>query len=150
AGSPHTVTLTGQGTMPAVTLTPASLDFGNQRVKTTSAEQSVTVTNTGDAPLVISSITLSGTNKSNFAFTAGNSSATLAPNASQTVTLTFTPSATGSRSATVSIADDAAGSPQTVTLAGTGTLAPVPAVSISPASLSFSGQAVGSTSGAKS
>src|SRR6185436_3816448 len=51
AGSPHGVTLTGNGVQPGIQVIPTSLDFGDQRVGVVSASRSITVTNTGTAPL---------------------------------------------------------------------------------------------------
>jgi hypothetical protein len=103
-----------------VQLTPASLNFGSVTRRTTSAAQQVTVTNTGTAALTIASIATAGTNPGDFAVAAKTCGATLAPAASCTVNVTFTPTARGARSATLSVADNAAGSPQTAALTGTG------------------------------
>jgi len=107
---------------PAVSLTPASLTFASQPLGTTSAAQSTTLKNTGNAALTISSISLTGANAANFArtTTCPVSPSTLAAGASCTISVTFTPSASGSRTASVTIADDAAGSPQALALTGTG------------------------------
>jgi len=122
SGSPHTAGLSGTGTEPSVMLTPASLGFGGQTVGTSSAAQSVTVRNSGTAPLSIGSILIGGTNAGDFAQT--NNCPTvpslLAANATCTISVTFAPSAIGARSATVTIGDDAPGSPHGVPLAGTG------------------------------
>src|SRR5207245_833051 len=91
SSSPAIVTLHGTGdacTAPAVTLNPTSLAFGSQVINTTSAAKSFTLTNSGTAPLTITSITLTGANAGDFAFTAGNTAGTLAPNASPTVSVT--------------------------------------------------------------
>ncbi len=136
---------------PAVSLNPSSLSFGNQQVNTTSTPQTVTLTNSGTAALIISSIGLAGTNPGDFAQTntCPVSPATLAASASCTISVTFTPTATNSRSASLTITDNASGSPQSVALSGTGTGVPVPAVSLSPTSLSFGNQNVGTTSAAR-
>ena len=60
AGSPHTVALSGTGTVPIANLSPTSLSFGNQLVGTISAPQPVALSNSGSAPLTINSITASG------------------------------------------------------------------------------------------
>ena len=122
-GSPQTVTLTGTGVAPAVTLSGNSLTFAGQLITTTSSAQSVTFTNSGTAPLTISSIAVTGTNASDFAQTntCPASSATLAVSANCSISVTFTPSATGNRTASVTITDNASGSPHTVSLTGTGT-----------------------------
>src|SRR5439155_792918 len=127
-----------------VTVSPASLNFSNQAVGIASPPQSVTVTNVGAAPLGISSLTVSGTNSGDFALTGCGSA--VAPNGSCTVSVTFTPTATGTRSATLTITDNAAGSPQTVSLSGTGTTL---AVTLSPSSLAFGNQQVTTTSPAQ-
>jgi Beta-propeller repeat/HYDIN/CFA65/VesB-like, Ig-like domain len=120
ANSPHTINLsgTGSGAATAVTVTPTNLQFGNQNVGSVSATQTVTITNTGTATLSISSITANGdylqTN------TCGALLNLLNVGQSCTVTVSFQPTASGVRSGTVSISDNASGSPQTVTLSGTG------------------------------
>jgi hypothetical protein len=103
-----------------VQLSPASLNFGSVTRRTTSAAQQVTVTNTGTAVLTITSIAIGGANPGDFAVAAKTCGATLAPAASCTVDVTFTPQARGARSGTLAIADNAAGSPQTAALTGTG------------------------------
>jgi hypothetical protein len=122
AGSPHTVSLTGTGTAPAVGLAPTSLTFGNQLLNTTSAAQTVTLTNTGTGPLMIISIVASG----DFAKTSACpiSPATLAAGANCVISVTFTPTATGARAGTLTITDNATPSTQTVGLTGTGTNPP--------------------------
>ena len=102
-----------------VSLSPTSLTFGNQAVGTTSAPQTATLTNTGNATVTITSITITGTNKGDFAET-NTCGTTLAEGASCTISVTFTPTATGPRNGTLSVSDDASGSPQTVSLTGTG------------------------------
>ena len=125
-----------------VSFSPTSLTFSPQNVGVTSTPQTVTVTNNGTANLTISTVTIGGTNASDFAKSANTcAGATVTPNKTCTVSVTFTPSATGSRTATLSINDNAANSPQTVSLSGTGT-----AVSLSTTSLSFGAQLTGSSS----
>ena len=142
SGSPQTVSLSGTGTAPVASLSPTSLAFGNQSVGTTSTAQAVTLSNTGNAALSITSLALTGTNASDFAQsnTCGSS---VAASANCTISVTFTPAASGSRTASVSITDNASGSPQTVSLSGTGT---APVASLSPTSLAFANQSVGTTS----
>jgi FG-GAP-like repeat/Abnormal spindle-like microcephaly-assoc'd, ASPM-SPD-2-Hydin/FG-GAP repeat len=115
-GSPQVVVLTGTGTAPEVGLSVASLSFASQLVGTSSAAQTVTLTNTGDGPLTISSITASG----DFGSTPGKCAGTVAAGASCEITVVFKPQAGGSRTGNLSITDDAAGSPQTLALSGTG------------------------------
>ncbi len=126
--SPQNIALSGIGAIPtpAVTLAPTSLTFGSQLLNTTSAAQTVTLTNTGTGPLTIVSIAASG----DFAETSTGTTAcpitpaTLAANANCTISVTFTPTATGTRPGTLTITDNAANSPQTVGLTGTGTNTP--------------------------
>lgn len=145
-GSPHTVSLTGVGFAPVASLSSTSVSFGNQRVNTTSSPSVVTLSNTGTASMAITSITLSGTNASNFAQT-NNCGTSLAAGANCAINITFTPSATGTRTATLSVVDNASGSPHNVSLSGTGA---VPVVSLSPTSVAFGNQAVSTTSSARS
>jgi hypothetical protein len=116
-GSPQTVSLTGTGTV--VRLTPASLSFGSITVGKTSAVKKVTLTNSSENPVSITSVTLTGTNASDFAETT-TCGGTVQGGRNCTFSLTFTPSAKGSRTATLSVADNGGGSPQTVRLSGTG------------------------------
>src|SRR5207237_5966759 len=90
---------------PAVSLSPSSLNFSNQNVNTTSSAQTVTLKNSGTGALTISSIALSGTNAGDFAQTntCPSGSSTLAPGASCTISVTFTPTAPGSGSARLPI-----------------------------------------------
>jgi Abnormal spindle-like microcephaly-assoc'd, ASPM-SPD-2-Hydin len=127
-GSPQTVTLTGTGTPGAatVTVTPSSLTFGSQALTTTSAPLSVTVMNTSTGPVNFAGFTTSGADAEDFGVPLPNSSSgcsptgTLAAGATCTINVLFTPQAAGARTATLLIADNATGSPQTVALSGTG------------------------------
>ena len=120
AGSPQTVSLSGTGTAPAVSLTSNSLSFTSQYVDMSSAAQTLALTNSGNGTLSITSVTLSGSNPGDFAETADTCGSSVAVGANCTIELTFTPSAAGQRTATLNITDNAAGSPQTVSLSGTG------------------------------
>jgi hypothetical protein len=141
-GSPQTVTLSGTGSAPAVSLSPPTLSFGSQPVTTSSTPQSINLTNIGNASLSINSLALTGPNAGDFAQTNTCGSA-VAAGASCTITITFAPTTSGTRTAFVTIADNAGGSPQTVTLSGSGT---TPAVSLSPPTLSFGSQPVTTSS----
>ncbi len=126
--SPQSITLSGAGITPgpAVTLNPTSLTYGNQVLGTTSTSQTITLTSSGTVPLSISSISLTGTNAGDFAQTNNcPTSNTLAVGASCTITVTFTPSANGTRSASVTITDNASNSPQSAALSGTGLTATI-------------------------
>jgi hypothetical protein len=116
--SPQKVSLQGTGT--DIQLTPTSLNFGNQPVGTTSLPKKITVSNKASVAVSVTGITIVGTNAGDFTET-NTCGTSIAGGASCFITVKFTPSATGSRSATVSISDNGGGSPQKVTLAGTGT-----------------------------
>jgi len=125
-----------------VTLSSSSLSFGNQTVNTTSAAQTVTVTNTSAA-----SVTFAGTAVSSPAgYTIGTTcnGATLTPNETCTVTVSFAPTSAATDNTSVTLTDNAANSPQSIALAGTGVAAPP--VTLSASSLSFGNETVGTTS----
>src|SRR5258706_541444 len=131
------------GAAPTASLSPTSLTFASQNVGSTSAAQTITLSNGGTASLAITSITASGdyaqTN------TCGSS---LAASANCIISVTFTPTAAGTRTGTVTVTDNAAGSPQTASLTGTGTTVG-PSAALSPTSLTFASQTVGTTSAAQ-
>jgi hypothetical protein len=130
-----------------VTLSPPSLSFGNQKLGTTSAPQTVTVTNTGSAPLANLKHQHYGHKRARFCRETNTCPSSLAGGAACSISVTFTPQAVGSRGATLDIADNASGSPQTVSLSGTGVGTPV--VKLSPTSLTFATQLVGTSSASK-
>lgn len=115
--SPDVVSMSGTGTAPSISLTPASRDFGSIVTGTTSSGLGFLLQNSGDASATISSIGLTGS--TDFA-QSNNCGATLAPSSSCTITVTLHPSTDGVKSGGVSVSDDASGSPHTATLAGTG------------------------------
>lgn len=127
------------GGSPAVNLAPASLTFTAQNIGTSSASQPVTLTNTGTAPLNFISIVPAGDYSQ-----TNNCGASLAPAAFCTLNVTFSPTAAGARNGSVTITDNAAGSPHVIGLSGTGV--GVPAISLVPSSLTFTAQGVGSSS----
>jgi hypothetical protein len=141
-GSPQTLSLTGNGlaaATPAVAITPASpVMFPNTVQGVASAPVTVTVTNSGNAPLTITTVTITGTNSADFvAATNTCNGAALAANATCTVGVVFTPGAVGARTATIQVADDAPASPQSAALNGSG-IAAGSAVLIAPNPLALS------------
>lgn len=109
-----------------VTFSPAAVAFGSLGVGTTSGPQTVTVTNSGNANLTFSAgaVTISGVNSADFSIVSDMCSGqSVAPNGTCAVGVTFKPSTAASESATVSFADNASGSPQTVSLTGNGMMA---------------------------
>lgn len=154
SGSPSAVTLNGTGTAapaPAISLNATTRTFASQVMGTTSASQTVTVSNSGSAPLTFSALTLAGTASGDFT-RSGSCTPTgvLAAAASCTVTFTFTPTAVGARSATLTLSSDASNGAAAISLSGTGAAVPVPAVALAPASLAFGNQTDGVTSPARS
>lgn len=129
-----TSTPTTPASGPAVTLSPAVLTFASQ----TSDAQAITVTNSGTDPLVITGLAVSG----NFSET-DNCIGSFEVGASCTVTVAFAPQSPGSNG-TVTITDNAANSPQAVSLIGPNLTAP--SAVLSPASLAFASQSIGTTS----
>lgn len=124
---------------PTVSLSSASLSFGSQTLGTTSAPQTVTVTNTGTAPLNSAGLGVSGE------FTQNNTCGPPVPvGGSCTFTLRFEPTVIGPQTGNLTLFNDGLDSPQVITLTGTG--AASPSVSLSSTSLSFGNQERGTTS----
>jgi hypothetical protein len=126
-----------------VSLSKARLTFADQLIGTTSPAHMFAVKNTGGVPLNFSSIAITGTNATDFAAT-DTCKSSVPPGGHCTVCVTFKPTAEGTRSGTVTITDNAANSPQTVALTGTGTV-----VELSPATVDFGNQSVGTRSPAR-
>jgi hypothetical protein len=112
--SSSTASASSAGT-PAIALTPSSVSFGAQPVQTTSAPRTVSVTNSGTAALTIGGILASG----DFGQT-NNCPSSLSGGAGCSIVLTFTPTTAGARAGTLTITDNAAGSPHSVAISGTG------------------------------
>jgi hypothetical protein len=110
----------GSSALAQATLTPATLSFGKQGLNDTSAAKKVTLKNDESTAITVSGETITGTNASAFAISATTCGTSLVAHASCTVSVTFTPAVTGAMTATLSIADSATNSPQTVSLTGTG------------------------------
>jgi hypothetical protein len=119
---------------PVALLSPTTLSLGSVATGTTTSAQVLTLSNTGNAALAVSGITIGGANASDFAETT-TCGTTLAVEASCTISVTFTPSSVASFAATISVADSAAGSPQIASLSGSGIAAPDFTVSVSPAAV---------------
>ena len=146
-GSPQTVGLVGTAqSPPAIQIAPMSLMFASQSVGTRSAAQQITVANGGGSALAINAISLTGANAGDFSET-NNCPPAVAPGANCTLSVAFRPAAAGTRTASVSIADDGPNSPQAVALSGTATQ---PSISFAPSSINFGNQAAGTASSALS
>jgi YVTN family beta-propeller protein len=135
----YVTVIAGAGTGPG--LAPSSLSFGPQGVGTFSPAQQATLRNTSSAPLKIPSIGRSG----DF-YEGNNCPTTLAPNATCTVSVRFTPTSPGAKSAAVTIWDNSPGGPHKLPLSGTGSGTVRIMLTLSPSALSFGSVAVGTTS----
>jgi uncharacterized repeat protein (TIGR03803 family) len=112
-------TLTGKGVVQAA-VSPTSLTFGSQTVGTTSTAKTVTLTNNLLTPLTIGSVSFTGANPGDYASPPNPCGGSVAANSHCTISVTFTPGATGTRTATMDINDGANNGPQSVALKGTG------------------------------
>ncbi|MGD0128659.1 MAG: choice-of-anchor D domain-containing protein [Terriglobia bacterium] len=115
SNSPQTVTLTGAGIAP-VSFSAATLAFGNVGVSTPSPSQSTKLTNNQTVALNITSLAMSNGDYKE----TDNCVGTVAAKGTCTITVTLTPSTVGTDNGTLSVNDDASGSPQTVALTGAG------------------------------
>ena len=121
--SPQTITVTGTGVTSAgkLTTTPSSLSFPAETVGDTSPPQTIQLVNTGTTAVTLTSIQISGgyteTDSCGSPFT---SPSVLNVGAACTINVTFTPTATGNQTGSLTISDDAANNPQIVSLSGTG------------------------------
>jgi len=131
----------GLGNAGAVTLSRTSLPFAKQVINTTSAAKTITVTNSGTAPVKFNSVAASG----DFAVSANTCAGTLAVGKKCKIRIVFTPTQLGPLTGTLTISDDAANSPQTVALSGTG----VVPVTLTPESATYPKRTVGTASPAK-
>jgi len=111
---PITVALSGTGTAAVVSLSSPTLMFASQIVNTASGAQKVTVSNSGNIPLVISGVTVSGD------FSQSNTCGSVAPGANCVISVIFEPTLAGSRSGSLIISDNDASGSQTVALSGPG------------------------------
>jgi 6-phosphogluconolactonase (cycloisomerase 2 family) len=125
---------------PSLSFSATSLSFGSIQTGSPSMPQTVTLTSNGGQALSVDSISLGGADPDQFQETdTCQTPAVLQPTKFCSISITFLPTATASLQATLSITDNAPGSPQSVTLTGTGTAPPppAPAVTVSPNPVSF-------------
>jgi hypothetical protein len=139
SAAPVVVSLSGTGTEASIEISPATINFGSQVVSTTSWGQTITIQNTGDASLTIANVSTTG----DFATLGACTSVPAGSNCSLTVT--FTPTATGARTGTVTVTGAVAGGSlsQIINLAGIGTQT---GASLAPSAQTFPGTLVGATS----
>ncbi len=133
------MTLTGTGAAAGINVSPSSITFGSQTLNQTTAAQTVSIANSGNAALTVSGISISGASAGDFA-QSNNCGSSIAAGASCTISVSFTPSASGSRTASISIANSV--STQTVSLAGTGAGASS-GLSLSTSSVTFTNEPIG-------
>ena len=128
--------------VPGITYSPASLNFGTAALGSVTATQTVTVLSSGTAPLSITNGNLSG----DFYYTASTcqfSPATLAPGATCTFAIAFSPFVSGTRTGSAFLSTNVAGTPATVALLGIGAST---SDAVAPGGLSFASQQVGTAS----
>jgi trimeric autotransporter adhesin len=121
-GGTQSITLNGTAGSPAATLNPTSLTFASTVVGVASAAQTVTLTNGGNVATIIMAggITITGANAGDFTETDNCVGLTgVAPAGTCAIMVTFKPTATGSRTATLNVASNVGGAPATVALTGT-------------------------------
>jgi hypothetical protein len=121
SSKPQYIELSGAGT--SIRLSPSSLNFGSQKVGTESEPQVVTATNVGTAAVTFRSVVVAGTEKTDFPVTSSCTSQAVQPGASCTASITFDPTKTGTRSASVNFnqQNQPSANPQPVALSGMGT-----------------------------
>jgi len=143
SAQPYTVTLTGNGVgIPVIVVDPTDLDFGSININSISTK-TVKVRNTGNAPLVISSIQFLGTDAASFTLASPDVTFTVNPNESYDLQISFIPTTIGNKSARVVLNHNSAGSNSTINLSGIGVNA---AITIQPNSLDFGDILVSSSS----
>ncbi len=126
--------------VPTPFFTPSSVAFASRTVSTTSPAQTLTITNGGACPITIASMAITG----DFTFVSA-CPATLAPGATCTVDVTFTPLVVGARAGSLTVnTTDVTGTAgrQVLPLSGTGAAGAVPVASVSPPAIDFAAQAV--------
>jgi 6-phosphogluconolactonase (cycloisomerase 2 family) len=138
------VSLTGKAVAPVV-FAPTRLTFPATAIGSTSSAMTVTLTNSPTA-LTMGTVIASG----DYAIPTNTCTGTIAASKTCTISVTFSPTVSGPISGALTVNDGASGSPQIVALTGTGTGTVTNTVSFSPASLAFSSQPTGTTSGSKS
>jgi uncharacterized repeat protein (TIGR01451 family) len=121
--SPETVSLSGYGINPIASISPTSINFGNQQVNTISAASALTLTNTGVGVLTITGAALRGVNPEDFSFTLSPAPpVSLQPGQAVVFGVRFTPRFAGIRTATLQLFTNALNSAQSSFLTGNGIL----------------------------
>ncbi len=139
-----TVDVTGTGVgIPAITVTPSSIDFGNVRLGDTPTD-TVRIENTGSGILTLGTATING--NASFTLETAASGATIAPGNALTLTIAYQPSEVGESVATLDISSDASNEANSsVDLSGNGIPVPEPEMSVSPNSVNLGNVEIGDT-----
>ena len=135
SNSPLSVNVSGTSLGPPVAMLSGTVNFPAQVVNTTGAPMNVTLTNTGGSPMTITGVGFLTGNTGDFGIFANTCGSSLAAGANCIVAVTFTPTATGPRTTQLQFTDNAAGSPQAVTINGTGAAGPNAA--LTPGTITF-------------
>ena len=133
---------TGTGTAPGALTFPATSNFADLAVGSTSAPTNITVTNTGGALVTVASVVSSNPAE----FPVSTNCAAVPASASCTVGITFKPTAAGARSGTITVTSDGTGSPQTIAVSGNGTAVATPGQLSFATAVTFATQTLGTTS----
>src|SRR5580698_7596010 len=141
SNSPLAISITGTGTQAGLTIAPAALTFGNVIVGQ-SGTQSVKLTNSGNSSVTINLATLAG---NGFGMTGLSLPTTLAGGQSLSFNVQFAPTTSGAASGSVTFTDNAPGSPQVLSMVGTG-VATNSTLVANPGSVAFGNVSVGSSS----
>jgi hypothetical protein len=130
----------GTFVQPVISLSSTTLNFATQAVGTASPTQTVTVTNTGSAPLTVSLVAATG----DFSETDACTAAPIAPGSACAIQVSFLPTATGSRNGVLTVYGNVSGGQVTATLTGNASAAE--AIVLSPVVLTFPSTPINSTS----
>jgi hypothetical protein len=108
--------------LPVIGIFPNALNFGSEKVGVKGNPLTVTIGNPSGTPITVKRPAISGADAKDFSqtTTCPVSPAALPPGANCSITVSFTPKATGARNATLKLTDSAPGSPQLITLGGSG------------------------------
>jgi len=144
--NPYDVELSGNGiVIPDIAISPSSKDYGDVLLGS-SAVQTFVVKSEGTGTLTVSSVNITGTDASEFAITSGGGSFSLSSGANRDIIVSFDPSSSGAKSATLRLtSDDPDEDPLDVSLAGNGLDVPVPDINILPSSYDYGDVAVDSS-----
>lgn len=143
ASSPQQSALSGTGVAGSMTISPASENFGSVSVGSSSSDVTFTLANATASTVTGITVTFVGGNTGDFVNVGtGTCGSSLANGSSCTIVVNFSPTATGTRTTTLNVADSASNSPQQSSLSGTGTTPPAQ-VTLSPATQGFGSSFVG-------